>query len=93
MAIVLLSSVAVLLSLAAYAVFGFQHGFEEQVGWYVILLPAAIVATAVSDIIKKAFPGVESFAFWVLLVCLNFLWYFGISLVAVKVHRFISKRS
>jgi len=54
---------AVLLPIVAYAVFGFQHGFEEQVGWYVTLLPGAIVAVAISDFIKKTVPGVESFAF------------------------------
>jgi len=87
---------AVLLAIAAYAVFGFQHGFEEQVGWYITLLPGGIVAAAISDIIKKIIPRFESFAFWGSLVCLNFFWYFGISLAAIKVYRLIlnaSKRS
>lgn len=54
------------------------------------LLPGAIVAAATSDIVKKAIPGVESVAFWGALICLDFLWYFGISLAAIKVYRFIS---
>jgi hypothetical protein len=84
---------AVLLAIAAYAVFGFQHGFEGQVGWWVTLLPACIVAAAIHDIIEKTVPGVASFAFWAALVSLNFLWYFGISLAAIKIYRFISNAS
>jgi hypothetical protein len=55
---------AALLAIAAYAVFGFQHGFEEQVGWYVTLLPGALVAAAISDIIRKTIPGAARVAFW-----------------------------
>lgn len=82
-----------LFAIAAYAVFGFQHGFEEQVGWYLILLPGAIVAAGISDLIQKLIPGAKSVAFWGLLICLNFLWYFGISLVAIKAYRFVSNAS
>jgi hypothetical protein len=84
---------AALLAIAAYVVFGFQHGFEEQVGWYVTLLPGALVAAAVSDIIRKTIPGAARVAFWGLLIGLNFLWYFGISLVAIKAYRFVSNAS
>jgi hypothetical protein len=84
---------AALLAIAAYAVFGFQHGFEEQVGWYVTLLPGALVAAAISDIIRKTIPGAARVAFWGLLIGLNFLWYFGISLVAIKAYRFVSNAS
>lgn len=82
-----------LFAIAAYAVFGFQHGFEEQVGWYLILLPGAIVAAGISDLIQKLIPGAKSVEFWGLLICLNFLWYFGISLVAIKAYRFVSNAS
>jgi hypothetical protein len=74
---------AALLAGAACAVFGFQHGFEEQVGWYLTLLPGAIIAAAVSDIVKKTIPEAESVAFWAALICLNFFWYFGISLAVI----------
>jgi hypothetical protein len=84
---------AALLTTAAYAVFGFQHGFEEQVGWYLTLLPGAVVAAAISDIIRKTIPGAGRVAFWGLLIGLNFLWYFGISLVAIKSYRFFSNVS
>ena len=44
-------------------------------------------SAAISDISRKTIPGAEGVAFWGLLIGLNFLWYFGISLVAIKAHR------
>lgn len=79
-----------LLVIAAYAVFGFQHGFEEQVAWYLVLLPGAIIAAAIVDTVRHTVPSVERVAFWGLLFGLNFLWYFGICFVAIKVYRFVS---
>jgi branched-subunit amino acid ABC-type transport system permease component len=84
---------AAFVALAAYAVFGFQHGFEEQVGWYLSLLPGAIVAAAISDIIEKAIPNAKLVTFWGLLVCFNSLWYFGISFAVIKAYRFVSNAS
>lgn len=84
---------AALLAIAAYGLFAFQHGFEEQVGWYLILLPGAVVAAGTADIIRKTMPAAERVAFWGLLFGLNFLWYFGISLVAIKAYRFVSNAS
>lgn len=84
---------AALLAIAAFAVFGFQHGFEEQVGWYVTLLPGAIIAAAISDVIRKAIPGAERVAFWSLVIGLNFIWYFGISWIVIKVYRLVSGAS
>jgi len=83
----------VLLALATYAVFGFQHGFEEQVGWYLTLLPGAIVAAGISDFIQKTIPNAKSVTFWSLVVCLNFLWYFGITFAVIKAFRFVSNAS
>ena len=54
----------VLLAVAAYAVFGFQHGFEGQVGWYLTLLPGSIAAAGISGLIQKAIPGAKSGTFW-----------------------------
>jgi hypothetical protein len=62
---------AALLAIAAYAVFGFQHGFEEQVGWYLTLLLGAFVAAAISEIIRKTIPGAGRVAFWGLLIGLT----------------------
>jgi hypothetical protein len=84
---------AVLFALAAYAVFGFQHGFEEQVGWYLILLPGSIVAAGLSDIIQKVIPGSKSAMFWGLLVGFNFFWYLGICFAFIKAYRFVANTS
>jgi hypothetical protein len=82
---------SVLLGLAAFAVLGLHHGFEEQVGWYVGLLPGAFFAAAFSDLAEKTIPRGNSIVFWVLLVCFNFLWYFIISYAAIKTYRFFSE--
>src|SRR5258708_32819515 len=79
-----------LLGLAALAVFGFSHGFEEQVGWYLILLPGAFFAAAISDFITRIAPRDNSFVFYGLLVCFNFIWYFLICFIGVKIYRVIS---
>ena len=81
---------SVLLGLATFAVLGFQHGFEEQVGWYLGLLPGAIFAAAISDLVAKVIPGGIPIVFWVFLVCFNFLWYFALSFAVIKIYRFIS---
>ena len=83
-------SAAVLLILAALAVFKIPHGFEEGVGWYVFLLPGAILAAAISDLTQRVIPQSKSIVFDTLLICFNFLWYFVISYVPLKTYRFIS---
>ena len=79
-----------LLGLAAHAVFRIPHGFEEQVGWYLILLPGAFFAAAISDLLARIVPRDASFVFYGLLVCFNFIWYFLICLIGIKIYRVIS---
>lgn len=79
-----------LLGLAALAVFGISHGFEEQVGWYLILLPGAFFAAAISDFITRIVPRDNSIVFYGLLVCFNFIWYFLICYTGIKFYRFVS---
>jgi hypothetical protein len=81
---------AALLGLAALAVFKIPHGFEEQVGWYLILLPGAFFAAAISDSIARIIPRDNSFVFGGLLVCFNFIWYLLICFTGIKVYRIIS---
>ncbi len=83
-------SAAVLLALAGLAVFKIPHGFEEGVGWYLCLLPGAIFAAAISDLIQKVIPQSKSILFDTLLIGFNFLWYFVISYLPLKTYRFIS---
>jgi len=79
-----------LLGLAALAVFRTPHGFEEQAGWYLILLPGAFFAAAISDFITRIVPRDNSFVFYGLLVCFNFIWYFSICFTGIKIYRFVS---
>lgn len=78
---------AALFGLAALAVFAIPHGFEGQGAWYLALLPTSIVAGIISDIVSKTTTRGESIVFWVLFVCFDYLWYFGISYAAIKTYR------
>lgn len=82
-----------LLSIACYAVFGFQHGFEEQVAWYLVLLPGSILAAPISDLVTHRNPNGRSVSFDVLIVCFSFIWYFALTYSAIRTYRFISKFS
>ena len=80
----------VLTGLATAVVFGIAPGgFEGQGGWLLVLLPAALVAYPLLDYIHKVSPHAESAAFWVLLIGFNFLWYWGLSYVAIRFWRFL----
>jgi hypothetical protein len=82
-----------LLGLAAFLVFKIPHGFEEQVGWYLALLPASIFAAGISEFIGKLVPREQSLVFRGLLVCFNFIWYFLITFGTIKAYRFASRTS
>jgi len=82
---------AILLGAACYAVFGFQHGFEEQVGWWLFLLPGGVIAAGISESVRKASGPDTDFVFWTWLLVLNFLWYYAISFAAIKVGRLVLK--
>jgi len=83
---------AVLLAVAFCVVFGFQHGFEEQLGWYVALLPGGVFAASISDIITRPIPLVEPFVFWGLVIVLSMAWYFCVSFAGIKAYRWASSR-
>ncbi len=80
----------VLTVLAAAVVFGISPGgFEGQGGWLLVLLPAALLAYPLLDYIDKVAPHAQAAAFWVLLIGFNFLWYWGLSYVAIRFWRFL----
>ena len=79
-----------LLGVAALAVFKIPHGFEEGVGWYLILLPGAFFAAGLSDFLARGIPRANSLVFGSLVVCFNFIWYFLLCFIFLKVYRFFS---
>lgn len=77
-----------LTSLAMLVVFGFNPGgFETRDVWFLILLPAGLLAYPLSDLVYKMAPRAEPVMFWILMSTCNFLWYWALSLIAVKVFR------
>ena len=79
-----------LLGLAMFAVFKVPHGFEEQVGWYLLLLPGGIFAAAISEFLGKVVPREQALVFKGLLVAFNFIWYFVITYAPIRTYRFVS---
>ncbi|MGB6900091.1 MAG: hypothetical protein WBE12_15955, partial [Candidatus Acidiferrum sp.] len=76
---------------AMFAVFKVPHGLEEQVGWYLLLLPGAIFAAAISELLGKVVPREQALVFKGLLVGFNLIWYFVITYAAVRTYRFVSR--
>jgi len=75
----------VLTGLATAVVFGINPGgFEGQGSWFLVLLPAALVAYPLLDYFHRVAPHAETAAFWVLLIGFNFLWYWGLSYVTIR---------
>jgi len=81
-----------LLAVAFCVVFGIEHGFKEQIGWYVLLLPGGVFAASISDILTRPIPLVEPFVFWSLVVVISLGWYFCVSFAAIKTYRWASHR-
>ena len=83
-----------LLSAAAFIIFVIHPGgFEGQIGWFVALMPGAIVGLPLADRIFKVAPGAERVALWSSVVGITFLWYFAISYAAIKTYRFVARAS
>jgi hypothetical protein len=83
LAAVLLGAVALII----FAVPVLPGGFEAQSAWLVALLPGALLAYPLADLLGDASPLAGNIAVWSLLVGLSFLWYWLLSLLAVKLLR------
>jgi hypothetical protein len=80
----------VLTGLATVVVFGTNPGgFAGPGSWFLVLLPAALVAYPLVDYVDQIAPRAETAAFRVLLAGFNFLWYGGLSYVAIRFWRFL----
>jgi hypothetical protein len=77
-----------LFGIAAFVIFVIKpDGFEGQVAWFLLLLPGSIPTAFLSDLVYKLAPSAESVVYWVLSVCFNFGWYWGISYAVIKIFR------
>lgn len=77
-----------LLGMALFAVFVIHPGgFEGQGVWFFLLLPGAIAASVLSDLVYKLSPTVEPVIYWALIIIFNFGWYWGVSFATIRIFR------
>lgn len=82
---------AILTGLALLVVFGLHpEGFEAQGAWLLVLLPATVAAYPLSDYVYKAAPHAEPVVFWMLVASFNFLWYWLVISIVIKIRRTFS---
>jgi hypothetical protein len=83
-----------LLACAAFILFVVHPGgFEGQIGWFLALMPGAILGSTLADHVYRIAPSAERFAFWGAIIPTSLLWYFAISYAVIKAYRFIIRRS
>ncbi len=69
-------------------VFVFQFGGLETQGiWLLVLLPAAMPVYPLSDLVYRQAPHAEPIVFWTLTAGLNFLRYWLLSFIVIKIRR------
>ena len=79
-----------LLAAAAFVIFVIHPGgFERQIGWFLALMPGAILGLPLADHVFKVAPGAERIALWSSVIGITFLWYFAISYAVIKTYRFV----
>lgn len=66
-------------------------GFEGQIGWFLALMPGAIVGFPLEDRIMKVAPSIGRIALWSLVIGITLLWYFAVSYAVVKTCRFFAR--
>ena len=75
----------VVTGLAMLVVFGFHPGgFESQGAWFIVLLPGAVIALPLADLAYKIAPKAGPVVAYGGTVAFSFLWYWGISFIAIK---------
>lgn len=85
---------AVLLTgLAMLVVFVFHPGgFETQDSWFLALLPAGLAVYPLSDVVYRVAPHAEPIVFWISMIAINFLWYWILCFILIKLYRFMTDR-
>ena len=83
-----------LLGVAVFVVFVIHPGgFEGQIGWFLDLLPGAIVGEILADAVSKTVPRVERIVYWCSILSISFLWYFALSYAVIRTYRYLICRS
>jgi len=78
-----------LLAAAAFVLFVIHPGgFEGQVGWFIALMPGAIVGLPLADRVFKIAPGAQGIVLWSSVMGITLSWYFVISYAVIKTFRF-----
>jgi hypothetical protein len=75
----------------AVACFGIPHGFEEQIGWFKLLLPSVLISGPVYERLPHSHPHIASFVYWTSAILVSLICYYGMSLVGVKICRLVNR--
>jgi len=77
---------------AAFVVFVVHPGgFEGQIGWFVGLMPGALIDFLVDTHVRALPLAFEPILRWGSLLAGTFLWYFAISYALIKMYRLIAR--
>jgi hypothetical protein len=77
---------------AAFIVFVIRPGgFEGQIGWFIGLMPGALLWYLLADHVRAIPPAVEPILIWGSVLGITFLWYFAISYVLIKAYRLVAR--
>ena len=72
--------------IAAFVIFVIHlGGFEEQVIWFILLLPGSLPTAFLSDLLYKVAPSAERVIYWILFASFNFGWYWSICYAIIKI--------
>lgn len=85
-----LVAAVLLLAAAAFVLFVVHPGgFEGQIGWFIALMPGAIVGLPLADWVLKIAPSAQGIVLWSSVIGVTFSWYFVISYAVIKTFRFL----
>jgi len=81
-----------LLGEAAFILFVIRPGgFETQVGWFIALLPGALLALPLADRVYALSPILDKVFFWPFTLAASLIWYSIVSFAVIKTFRLLSR--
>lgn len=85
-----LTAGSVLFGAALFVLFVIHPGgFEGQIGWALVLMPATFLILPLADKIFRVLPTISNILFWPMLITFNLLWYCAMSYVVIKLSRLV----